>query len=117
MPPDANVESTLIWYNHNIPENFKHWTKGIDSFLKTYEPKAESKDNAVECGTGKKAPDGKFCNVSLSSFSNCVSSQNYNYHLGLPCIFLKLNKVRLFFGVHHVLFEFFLINVFSILFL
>jgi sodium/potassium-transporting ATPase subunit beta len=33
MPPESNVESTLIWYQKNNPENSKYWVEEIDRFL------------------------------------------------------------------------------------
>jgi len=33
LPPDDNVESTLIWYKGTHHENFKHWTDSLDEFL------------------------------------------------------------------------------------
>lgn len=33
MPPESNVESTLIWYEKNNANNSKYWVDEIDSFL------------------------------------------------------------------------------------
>lgn len=33
MPPDSNVESTLIWYKSNDKGNVAYWQKELDSFL------------------------------------------------------------------------------------
>lgn len=33
MPPESNVESTLIWYKGDNPDNYKYWTNEIDNFL------------------------------------------------------------------------------------
>lgn len=33
MPPESNVESTLIWYQKDNETNVKYWVKEIDSFL------------------------------------------------------------------------------------
>lgn len=33
MPPESNVESTLIWYEKNNPNNTKYWVEEIGSFL------------------------------------------------------------------------------------
>jgi hypothetical protein len=32
MPPESNVESTLIWYR-NDDQNYKYWTDELDKFL------------------------------------------------------------------------------------
>jgi len=33
MPPESNVESTLIWYRANDEGNYKYWTDELDKFL------------------------------------------------------------------------------------
>lgn len=33
MPPESNVESTLIWYKSTDKNNIKYWTEEIDKFL------------------------------------------------------------------------------------
>jgi sodium/potassium-transporting ATPase subunit beta len=33
MPPESNVESTLIWYRGNDEQNYKYWTDELDKFL------------------------------------------------------------------------------------
>ena len=33
MPPESNVESTLIWYEKNNPNNTKYWIEEIGHFL------------------------------------------------------------------------------------
>jgi hypothetical protein len=33
MPPESNVESTLIWYKGNDEDNYKYWTNELDKFL------------------------------------------------------------------------------------
>jgi hypothetical protein len=33
MPPESNVESTLIWYRGNDERNYKYWTEELDKFL------------------------------------------------------------------------------------
>lgn len=33
MPPESNVESTLIWFKGNDPNNYKYWTEELDKFL------------------------------------------------------------------------------------
>lgn len=33
MPPESNVESTLIWYRASDEQNYKYWTNELDKFL------------------------------------------------------------------------------------
>lgn len=37
MPPESNVESTLIWYEKNNPENSKYWIEELEHFLESKE--------------------------------------------------------------------------------
>lgn len=34
LPPEKNVESTLIWYKGTDTVNYKHWTDSLTEFLK-----------------------------------------------------------------------------------
>ncbi|TMW53895.1 hypothetical protein DOY81_000952 [Sarcophaga bullata] len=47
MPPEANVESTLVWYESNKPDNFRYWVQETANFLKSYEDLP--KQNQVNC--------------------------------------------------------------------
>jgi sodium/potassium-transporting ATPase subunit beta len=42
MPPESNVESTLIWYKGSDEKNWKYWTEELDNFL-------ESKLQLITC--------------------------------------------------------------------
>lgn len=33
LPPEENVESTLIWYRGTDHENYRQWTDALDKFL------------------------------------------------------------------------------------
>jgi sodium/potassium-transporting ATPase subunit beta len=33
LPPEDNVESTLIWYRGTNKENYEVWTNALDEFL------------------------------------------------------------------------------------
>ncbi|KAK7865071.1 hypothetical protein R5R35_008414 [Gryllus longicercus] len=89
MPPEENVESTLIWYNQK-DDNWKYWTNQLDVFLKEY---TEENPNRVHCDFGEEAPPGKICDVDITSFHNCTSATEFGYARAQPCIFLKLNKI------------------------
>jgi len=34
MPPEANVESTLVWYESSKKDNYKYWVDETSRFLK-----------------------------------------------------------------------------------
>ncbi|KAK0160097.1 hypothetical protein PV328_007539 [Microctonus aethiopoides] len=102
MPPDSNVESTLIWYKASNKGNYEHWTSAIDEFLIQYQPPKPGStgtaaqaqaEHRVHCDYGKPAPPGKSCNVDLQKFSPCTGEKAYMYPDYQPCIFLKLNKI------------------------
>lgn len=38
MPPESNVESTLIWYEKNNPKNSEYWVNELEHFLKGKAP-------------------------------------------------------------------------------
>jgi len=33
MPPESNVESTLVWFEASKDENIEYWISAIDEFL------------------------------------------------------------------------------------
>jgi len=51
MPPESNVESTLIWYKASDEGNYLHWTRELDKFL---EGKKLETDNTSEPGSSIK---------------------------------------------------------------
>lgn len=114
MPPEANVESTLVWYEHTNPKNYKYWVDETANFLKclflikycmlslffntiliiaAYEDLP--KRHHVNCTFDNPPPPGKVCGIETHTFGPCVESKNFGYADGRPCIFLKLNKVEL----------------------
>ncbi|KDR20642.1 sodium/potassium-transporting ATPase subunit beta-2-like [Zootermopsis nevadensis] len=95
MPPESNVESTLIWYRGNDEENYKYWTEELDKFLEVYKnPSSVPGDgkNIVHCDY-ENSPGDKVCYVDPKEWRSCSPENNYNYHRSAPCIFLKLNKI------------------------
>ncbi|KAK2576028.1 hypothetical protein KPH14_007380 [Odynerus spinipes] len=96
MPPESNVESTLIWYKASDEGNFLHWTKELDAFLEEYQKGGTSANGAeqrVHCDYDKPAPPGKVCDVDMTDWGHCTKEHKYGYNKSAPCIFLKLNKI------------------------
>ncbi|CAO1378504.1 unnamed protein product [Diamesa serratosioi] len=95
MPPESNVESTLVWFAAADDKNTKYWTEEIDTFLTTYhhQDEDENKGNRVDCDFESPPPEGKVCRVDVTMFSPCTTENRYNYPKGSPCVFLKLNKI------------------------
>ncbi|CRK90570.1 CLUMA_CG004272, isoform A [Clunio marinus] len=100
MPPDSNVESTLVWFESDNPDNTAYWIGALNEFLSTYttEPKdpelaKDFKARREDC-TGKEHPTpGNVCKVDLSKFGPCVNENAFGYSKKAPCVFLKLNKI------------------------
>ncbi|XP_026839406.1 sodium/potassium-transporting ATPase subunit beta-2 [Drosophila erecta] len=91
MPPEANVESTLVWYESSKKDNYKYWVDETSRFLKSYQDL--EKQNQVNCSFEHPPQDDKVCGIDFSSFSPCTADNNFGYHVARPCIFLKLNKI------------------------
>ncbi|KYQ53875.1 Sodium/potassium-transporting ATPase subunit beta-2 [Trachymyrmex zeteki] len=93
MPPESNVESTLIWYKASDEGNYLHWTRELDKFLEEYQKSPGANYERVNCDYGRPAPPGKVCDVDMSNWGQCQKSNKYGYSRSAPCIFLKLNKI------------------------
>ncbi|XP_065346789.1 sodium/potassium-transporting ATPase subunit beta-2-like [Cloeon dipterum] len=96
MPPESNVESTLIWYKGNDDNNYKYWAEEIDRFLEEYKKAGQTPgvgQNKVICDYNNPPAEGKVCDVPIKDWSPCISENGYNYKKSAPCIFLKLNKI------------------------
>ncbi|XP_059479860.1 sodium/potassium-transporting ATPase subunit beta-2-like [Neocloeon triangulifer] len=96
MPPESNVESTLIWYKGNDENNHKYWTEEIDRFLEEYKKPGLAPNvgqNKVICDYNNPPADGKVCDVPIKDWRPCTTEDGYNYKKAAPCIFLKLNKI------------------------
>ncbi|XP_046989972.1 sodium/potassium-transporting ATPase subunit beta-2 [Schistocerca americana] len=96
MPPESNVESTLIWYKGSDENNYKYWVEELDKFLEPYRKPGQSASigqNIQTCSYDNEPADGKVCEVDVNDFAPCTEANNYNYPKSAPCIFLKLNKI------------------------
>jgi len=96
LPPEENVESTLIWYRGTDHENYKKWTDALDKFLSVYKTPGLTSgrgQNIFNCQYSSPPPPGKVCDVNIKSFQKCTHENHYSYHKNSPCIFLKLNKI------------------------
>ncbi|PSN37796.1 Sodium/potassium-transporting ATPase subunit beta-2 [Blattella germanica] len=97
MPPEINVESTLIWYRANEEGNYKYWTEELDKFLEVYKnPGIAPGDgkNTMQCDYSTYPTPDKVCYVDPKEWGTCSSENHYSYQKAAPCIFLKLNKLN-----------------------
>lgn len=96
LPPEDNVESTLIWYKGTDYDNYKVWTDALTKFLSVYKTPGLTPgrgQNIYDCKYGHPPPKGQVCDVDIKQFGVCSQENNYSYHKSAPCIFLKLNKI------------------------
>ncbi|XP_047105851.1 sodium/potassium-transporting ATPase subunit beta-2-like isoform X1 [Schistocerca piceifrons] len=96
MPPEENVESTLIWYKGTQKVNFQHWTDSLDKFLEVYKTPGLTPgrgQNIYNCDYDKPPGPGQVCDVDIKTWDPCTHENMYNYHKAAPCIFVKLNKI------------------------
>ncbi|XP_067007710.1 sodium/potassium-transporting ATPase subunit beta-2 isoform X2 [Anabrus simplex] len=95
MPPEDNVESTLIWYGGSKGD-YKVWTDSLDQFLAVYKTPGLTPgrgQNIHHCDYDKPPKEGQVCNVDIKTWKPCIQENNYSYHKSSPCIFIKLNKI------------------------
>nr|XP_023014837.1 sodium/potassium-transporting ATPase subunit beta-2-like [Leptinotarsa decemlineata] len=98
MPPESNVESTLIWYKSSDKGNVNYWQEELRKFLKPYErdDTTTAAPNVIQCAKHQSPPPGKVCEVRVTSkWHPCLSEAGFGFEdeKGGPCIFLKLNKI------------------------
>lgn len=58
-------------------------------------------ENQIHCDHNTQKQDGKVCIFSADSLGNCSPEKTkgkYGYPERRPCVFLKLNKVRIYFN-------------------
>lgn len=98
MPPESNVDSTLIWYKSSDKGNVQYWQRELDKYLLMYN-KANNPyyHNVEQCTDFQRPNPGKVCDVPMTvdKWSPCLSEKGYGFELskGGPCIVLKLNKI------------------------
>jgi sodium/potassium-transporting ATPase subunit beta len=98
MPPESNVESTLIWFEENNEKNTEYWVDEIRNFLtgfaenRTKDGKPVNK-HGIDCTKNNRVEPEEHCKVDLSKFGDCTEAKGFGFERGKPCIFLKLNKI------------------------
>ncbi|XP_050504178.1 sodium/potassium-transporting ATPase subunit beta-2-like [Diabrotica virgifera virgifera] len=98
MPPESNVESTLIWYKSSDKGNVHYWQAELKKFLQTYRKENNPHYNNVEqCSMFVSPTPGKVCDVKMTpqKWNPCLEEAGFGFEdeKGGPCIFLKLNKI------------------------
>lgn len=78
MPPEVNVESTLVWYESSKPDNYKYWVDETTKFL-----------------------EGKYASSVLANF--CWQSPKIE---DFVCLFFHLWEMILYFNLIMYIFLF-----------
>lgn len=95
-PTLSKPYSSLIRFRSSSSGDWQHWIENINNFIRPYQE--------LESGAGQHAQGdcnaygvrdpSKFCPFEIRVIPNeCSESQNYSYHLGKPCILIKLNRI------------------------
>lgn len=96
-PAESKIDSSLIHFKSSSSGDWQHWTDNIKSYLKPYQELESGAGQHAQgdCNAygGERDPN-KFCPFELRIIPNeCSESQNFSYHLGKPCILVKLNRI------------------------
>jgi sodium/potassium-transporting ATPase subunit beta len=51
--------------------------------------------NQQVCDFDRPPENGKVCEVNVKKFQPCTTEMGYGFNRSSPCIFIKLNKVRI----------------------
>jgi sodium/potassium-transporting ATPase subunit beta len=96
-PSLSKLYSSLIRFRSSSSGNWQHWTDDLKNYLRPYQELESGAGQHAQgdCNTygGERDPH-KFCPFELRVIPNeCSESQNFSYHLGKPCILVKLNRI------------------------
>jgi len=110
-PPDAKIESTLIWYRHgeangnwNGTSKDIGWYGRLKNDLQHYHNESYQNNigrtdgrTFVECGplASEKPGPGHICEINRNELfaGGCTDENYYGYPEAKPCIMIKLNKI------------------------
>ncbi|XP_039305463.1 sodium/potassium-transporting ATPase subunit beta-2 [Solenopsis invicta] len=95
MPPESNVESTLIWYKASDKGSYLPWVRELDEFLEEYRNPPNTTSTYRSCDYDNLPPPGEpsVCVEDVSTWGKCTAENKYGFITSTPCIFLKLNKI------------------------
>ena len=91
------LDSSLIHFRSSSNGDWQHWADDLINFMKPYQELESGAGQHAQgdCNTyGGERDPSKFCPFELRVIPNeCSESQNFSYHLGKPCILVKLNRI------------------------
>lgn len=95
-PPYAKIDSSLIRFRSSSSGDWQHWAEDLNNYLRPYQELESGAGQHAQgdCNTYGERDPHKFCPFELRVIPNeCSESQNFSYHLGKPCILVKLNRI------------------------
>lgn len=96
-PSIAKIDSSLINFRSSSSGNWQHWTEDLNNYLRPYQELESGAGQHAQgdCNSyGGERDPSKFCPFELRVIPNeCSESQNFSYHLGKPCILVKINRI------------------------
>lgn len=94
---EDNADSTLIWFRHTDPKEYKFWSDQLGEFVNKVEEiqKEAGVDKTHSCtlGTENTTSRNKSCLIDLKQFGACTKENDFGYGQGKPCFIIKLNKI------------------------
>lgn len=95
-PSNLRIDSSLINFRSSLSGDWHHWAENINEYLRPYQELESGAGQHAQgdCNTYGERDPHKFCPFELRVIPNeCSESQNFSYHLGKPCILVKLNRI------------------------
>lgn len=95
-PPYSRIDSSLIRFRSSSSGDWQHWAEDINNYLRPYQELESGAGQHAQgdCNAYGERDPHKFCPFELRVIPNeCSESQNFSYHLGKPCILVKLNRI------------------------
>lgn len=95
-PPVSHIDSALIHFKSSSAGNWQYWTDSINEYLVSYQELESGAGQHAQgdCSTYGNRDPSKFCPFDPRNIPNeCSEAQNYSYHLGKPCVLVKLNRI------------------------
>lgn len=93
---DNNADSTLIWFKHSDPKDYKFWSNQLTEFVEKIEEiqkEAGGRTHSCTLGTENTTSRNKSCLIDLKQFGPCTKENDFGYSQGKPCFIVKLNKI------------------------
>lgn len=95
-PPNNQIDSSLIKFRSSSSGDWHQWAENINNYLRPYQELESGAGQHAQgdCNAYGERDPHKFCPFDIRIIPNeCSESQNFSYHLGKPCILVKLNRI------------------------